>query len=251
MFAALRSAEWSHMRDYVSGAFFDVLPGPDLAKEVAKLSRNMTRRRAFDTRRDVLAAAWVGRTPTVSPVGALRGASVASLQTFDDETRTAIGDATLAAFFRVVLEGGDVLLDLRPSRLAWSNGALEWSPSRLWTTWDAEFAQHVAGLYRGFYGDDDAVFDQALAGLGISSARDVLRAHFGAENQHAVAFELEKFHATFHEVFVSCRDSGASLHPGFVTLGLLLACLYETLELLGGTFDVRAAYEGCVARGPS
>ena len=71
----------------------------------------------------------------------------------------------------------------------------------------------------------------------------MLRQHFGGDNQSAVAFELETFHATFHEVCVSCRDNGASLNRGFVTLGLLLTCLYETLELLGGTFDVWAAFE--------
>jgi hypothetical protein len=247
MFAALRSAEWSHMRDYVSGAFFDVLPATDLAKEVAKLSRNTTRRRVFEARRAELGQQWANTSPTVVPTSSLIGTSLTDSAPIDEETRTAIGDATLAAFFRIALGGGDVLLDLRPSRLAWSNDELEWAPGRLWTTWDRQFSQHVAGLYRGFYGDDDALFDQALEGLGLSSARAVLRKHFGEEDQRAVAFELETFHATFHEVFVSCRDSGASLHRGFVTLGLLLACLYETLEFLGGTFDVRAAFERTVS----
>jgi hypothetical protein len=53
--------------------------------------------------------------------------------------------------------------------------------------------------------------------------------------------------AISHKTLVTCRDSGASLNPGSATLGLLLACIYETLELRGGTFDVRAALENTVA----
>ncbi len=243
MFAALRSADWSHLRDYVSGAFFDVLPAADLATEVARLSRNTTRKRAFEKRVAALSRDWTKQSPAVAVLTRSSGVCLADSAPFSEPERQAIGSAVLAAFFRVVLDGGDVFLDLRPSRLAWTGQSLEWTPGRLWATWDDTFSRHVAGLYRGFYGDDEALFDRSLDGLGLSPARDTLRQHFGGDDQRAVTFKLETFHATFHDVFVSCRDHGGSLNRGFVTLGLLLACLYEALELLGGTFDVRAAFD--------
>ncbi len=55
-------------------------------------------------------------------------------------------------------------------------------------------------------------------------------------------FEAKHFHATFHEVFVRCRDAGATLHRNFLALGLHLACLYDALESLAVTFDVREAW---------
>lgn len=219
-----------------------MLPATDLAAEVARRSRNTARKRAFNARRTEPSELWAADVPRVVPVAALDTPSLAA-QRPSDEDRAQVGAATLAAFFRVVLEGGNVFLDLRPSRLAWTGAELRWSPGRLWSSWDDEFSRQVAGLYRGLYRDDDALFDRSLRGLGLSRAQTVLRTHFGGDDQTAVAFKLETFHTTFHEVFVSCRDNDASLHRGFVTLGLLLACLYETLELLGGTFDIRAAFE--------
>ena len=243
MLSAIRSAEWSHLRDYVSGAFFDVLPAATLAAEVGRLSRNTTRRRHFDARTALLAAQWSGLKPSIELQASVFGASLAARPPASGPERAAAGHATLVAFFRVVLEGGDLLMDLRPTRLSWHDGVLFWAPSRLWTTWSDEFGTGVAELYRGFYGDDPARFDAALRVLGLAPAGDVMRRHFGGDDQRAVSFDIATFHSTFHDVFVSCRDAGHRLDRGFVGLGLILACLYETLEGLGGTFDVRAAFD--------
>ncbi len=241
MLRTLRTTEWSHLRDYVSGAFFEVLPASLLAAEVAKLSRNLARRRAFEQARAHVASRWAGLEPTVALVDRLPGPAL--VDGVDPSVREQIGHRVLVAFFRVVLGGGDVMLDLRPTRWSWTGQALAWAPGRLWTTWAPAFGEQVAELYAGFYADDDAGFRAALSALGLSAAEGPMRAHFGLDDQRAVAFRLERFHETFHDVFVACRDAGGSLDPGFVSLGLALATLYETMEVLGGAFDVRAAWE--------
>ena len=40
-----------------------------------------------------------------------------------------------------------------------------------------------------------------------------------------------------------CKASKLQLHPNFVALGLMLACLYQQLEELDVTCDVRAAFD--------
>lgn len=241
MLRALRTTEWSHLRDYVSGAFFEVLPASLLASEVARLSRNLTRGRAFGQVRDDVSDAWTALEPRISVVESLSGRSVADGGA--DDHRAEMGHHVLVAFFRIVLRGGDVMLDLRPGRWSWREGRSEWAPGRLWTTWAPEFGAAIAELYRGFYADDEAVFREALDALDLAAAEGPMRAHFGLDDQRAVAFRLDRFHETFHQVFVAQRDAGGTLDPGFVSLGLMLACMYETMELLGGTFDVRAAWE--------
>ena len=71
--------------------------------------------------------------------------------------------------------------------------------------------------------------------------------HFGGGNQQAVVFDPVEFRQTFHRVFVACRDANATLPGGFVPLGLYLAMLYDHMASLGGTWDVRAAYNRAAA----
>ena len=56
-----------------------------------------------------------------------------------------------------------------------------------------------------------------------------------------MTFEVNAFVASFHAIFVRCKERGIELHPNFLPLGLNLATLYATLEALRGPFDVRAA----------
>ena len=91
--------------------------------------------------------------------------------------------------------------------------------------------------------DDEPRFAAGIAALGLEGAAPVLRDHFGAGDQRAVQFRTDDFRARFHEVFVRCRDAGQALHPGFVPLGIALACLYDGLEALDVPLDVRDAFE--------
>ena len=71
---------------------------------------------------------------------------------------------------------------------------------------------------------------------------NVFRQHFGSGDQRSVTFSLAHFRSTFHETFLICKREGVRLSAEFVSLGLMLACLYEHLEKLNADFDVRAAY---------
>lgn len=242
MLSLIRAAEWSHLRDYVSPAFVQVLPASALASETARWAANATRGKAFREALGALSHALDRRSPGVSVV---EQASPAGLRLADlsPEQRTLAGQRVLELFFSIVLGPADKVLDLRPERFTFVDGKLHWAPGRLWTTWSASFGDSIGKLYRGFYGDDDARFDRALGALDLTPASGVMRRHFGGDDQRQVRFETATFHATFHEVFVTCRDAGVVLDPGFVSLGVLLGCLYQTLESLQGPFDVRAAFD--------
>jgi hypothetical protein len=85
-------------------------------------------------------------------------------------------------------------------------------------------------------------------GLGLAEAEDAIRAQFGLAEQRAVRFSLRDFQQKFQDVFVRCQETGSRIDPGFLSLGLYLATLYEHLEALGEPLDVRAAFDAVVDR---
>ena len=87
-----------------------------------------------------------------------------------------------------------------------------------------------------------------LAALGLAQAEGAIRSQFGEGQQHAVRFLLEDFQKKFQDVFVRCQETGSRIDTGFLSLGLYLATLYEHLEALGESFDVRAAFDAASAR---
>jgi hypothetical protein len=101
----------------------------------------------------------------------------------------------------------------------------------------------VRALYQGHYQGQDALFKSGLAALGLAPAEAVLRDHFGAGDQTAVAFGLPQLQASFAKVFDRCADAGSRVHPEFTALGVALLGLYESLEHCGGLHDVLAAYQ--------
>ena len=105
----------------------------------------------------------------------------------------------------------------------------------------------IQRLYRGFYGDDTAMFNDALSDLALEPARDTFIRHFGDGDQRSVRFEQAHFHQTFHQAFKSCAEDGGQLHQNFISLGLMLGCLYAHLEPLDMALDVRAAHDAALA----
>lgn len=99
MFRAAARTEWSQLRDYVSGAFFDVLPPATLRTEVARLSKNLLRPGAFADERDALNDIWRELTPSITVAADLPGPSLA------DGPQADAAHAVLVAFFRLVLGG--------------------------------------------------------------------------------------------------------------------------------------------------
>lgn len=173
---------------------------------------------------------WIERAP---PAGA----------PLDAQARRRQGDAALRLYFRQILRWDEVVVDLRAAAFRSSGADLSWSPRPLWARWDPRFRDGLRELYRGFYAGDDQRFRAGLGALGMLAGEDVFRATFGGDDQRRVAFTVKGFQRTFHQVFVRCRDAGDELPGGVLPLGLTLGCLYQQLETLGGTYDVRAAFE--------
>jgi len=241
----LRGTEWSQLRDLVSPAFFQVLPAGLLASQVGELASNYGSRKGYRS-------AWAARENALNAQGlevamddgARKRAAQRPAQ--GDPRRGLRGQRVLEVYFHQIFHGDQTLLDLRPERAALadeSSSVLAWAPSAMWVAWKPDFLEPLRDLYRGFYEEDEQSFRGALDALDIRAAEDTFRRHFGEGDQSAVSFEVAKFRDTFHEAFVRCREAGAQLHPNFLALGIYLATLYLHLEELGGTFDVRTAYQ--------
>jgi hypothetical protein len=159
------------------------------------------------------------------------------------------GDVLLRLYFHQLLVGPVALLDLGPHRFS-GVSPLAWSPSWARHTWSGSFRSAVHNLYAGFYGDDRARFDAALAALGLTPARAAFLDHFGGDPT-SVRFSALHFRGTFHGAFVACRDAGTQIHPDFLPMGMMLSSLYAHLEALDVPLDVQAAWRDVEASAES
>ncbi|MDJ0848192.1 MAG: hypothetical protein QNK04_07440 [Myxococcota bacterium] len=238
---AVRGTEWSQFLDYVTPSFFDVVGVRDLLSQGQEMAANLANGRGF---RELQGAHT--RTLAAREIPVRIGVSPGEAGSPDDPR--ALGQRILEVYFAQLFAGDTAILDLRADGWAWPSGeeAPSWRPRALWVRWEPGFLDAVRDLYRGFYQEDDARFEEGLRALRLEPAGEVLRAHFGEGDQRAVRFESRVFHSSFHEVFLRCRDEGVSLHRNFLALGLYLACLYDGLEELG-PLDVRDAFERATA----
>jgi hypothetical protein len=242
----LRGTEWSQLGDYVSPSFFEVLPARALWAQLRELGGNARDGRGFAVAGRAVEAHLASIDCPVR-VGAEAEGAAPGLDVLDQTARHDRGQRVLEVYFAQLAGAPATILDLRASRFEGGGDDLRWRPRPLWIRWDDDFLEGLRDLYAGFYEGDDARFQGALAGLGLSAAEDVFREHFGGDDQSAVRFEAAKFQATFHEAFVRCRDEGVRLHRNFLALGIYLGCLYDHLEALGLAFDVRAAWQRAAA----
>ena len=240
---AVQEVSWKELADFVSPSFFEVVPARSLWKQGRELVSNARDPKRFRTLAEATGRRLEERGVDVElRTGGAPGRS-GSLEDLDDGARRERGQRVLEIYFGQLLSGDAAVLDLRPDRFAGEGTRLVWSPSPFFLHWEPDFLDAVRRLYGGFYGDDDDAFAEALSDLGIEVAADLFRAHFGEGDQRSVEFHPKTFRSSFHEIFVRCRDAGVSLHPNFIALGFYLAALYDHLGLLGGRYDVRAAFE--------
>lgn len=237
----LRGTEWAKATDYLSPAFFQVVPTLAMGKKIATLAASYADRRAFAQvcAEGIEARQALGLELDLST----HPASVDAPLTADKEV------VVLKLFFLQLLFADTVLLDLRRAAFSIDDSErLIWTPKPLFATLDPAFASAVRSLYRGFYAGHWEEFDRALSELGLIDSRDLFLEHFGA-SQSEMRFELPAFRKTFHEVFVRCKTHRTRLHPDFLAFGAALFCLYEHLERGGRQFDVRSAFNDAVAIG--
>ena len=155
-----------------------------------------------------------------------------------------LGTRVLTLFFHQILTQSTWILDFRSEAFQGEMpSGLKWQPQPYFYEVSPKFLDGIRALYLGFYTSDDRLFDQALVQLGLSGARQSLRNHFGGGDQTKIQFQLKLFQNTFTDVFEACAKTGVKLQPDFFVLGLSLLSLYENLETLSVSFNVRACFE--------
>ena len=239
----LGGAEWKQLADFVSPSFFDVMPARALLRQGRELLGNASDRSGFRDLSQEVEAALERRGVAVELHAGGEAAEPDAHRDLDDAGRRARGQRVLEIYFGQLVAHEAAVIDLRLDRFLASGEALAWHPGPYWIRWDGAFLDAMRRVYAGFYSGDEALFDAALADLGLEAAGESFRHHFGDGDQRDVRFDPKRFQASFHDVFVRCRDAGASLHPNFLALGCYLAALYDHLGALGGSYDVRGAYE--------
>lgn len=161
------------------------------------------------------------------------------------------GQFALQLFFFQILTQDTWILDFRAeSFLSNQKGVTSWDPKPLYYKVSPEFLQGIRELYRGFYCEDDVLFEHALTHLGLMGAKDCLKNHFGQGDQTQVEFKLKKFQTTFTEVFSVCKREGLELQPEFFVLGLMLLTLYQNLESEGELQNARKCFIEALEKTP-
>ena len=174
-----------------------------------------------------------------------------ALEGATEDERREVGALALRLYFEQIYVRDFAVLDLRATafRLDRSVGDIVWGPRPFFLRWQPDFLSALRKMYAGFYRADDVLFRQGVARLSLEPAAGVLLDYFGTGDQDAVRFRTAEYHASFHEVFVRCREEGLALHRNFIAFGIYLACLYDLLESLELPFDVRSAFEQAQPKG--
>ncbi len=236
----LKNTEWSRATDYLSPVFFQIVPTIAMGKKIAKLVSSYADQRAFA---DLCTERNTGLMSLGIAIDLVKNEETRAPLTEDQEFKV------LTLYFWQLLYTNTPILDLRQVVFtSVQSGGLLWTPKPLFATFDAGFAQAVRDMYIGFYTDDVARFDRALLELNLSHARELFLEHFGGF-QSAMAFDLNLFRKTFHDLFVSCKANKTRIHPDFLAFGAGLFSLYEHLERHKRKFDVKAAFESARALG--
>ena len=234
--ALLRGTDWSKIADYLSPVLFQVVPPLAMAKQVQALVTSYRDKDRFSG----LVAELAPQILRL-PLGIQLAAEVED-GPLQSAPPLGLGERVLRLYFWQILTQPVALLDLRSK--GWAElpqTVYRWQPAPLLMAWEPDFITAVRQLYRGFYHEDEATLDQGLEAIGLKPGKAALIAHFG-QDQTQVAFDLAHFRSSFHDIFVACKNAKSRLHPNVLGLGAALACLYEHLQTLGGSFDARAAY---------
>ncbi len=241
---AVKGTSWSHLLDYLSPALFDVMPARDLIKQGRELMANRSDTGRFAETRSQVGDELASQGIEVHLADKHESTEKTELAHLDGDRAREVGQRILAVYFGQIFSGDRAILDLRSSSFLLSEpSALHWHPSALYIEWEPRFLDAIRDLYVGFYLEDEGRFQRALGSLDMADSADVLINLLGRDDPRNARFESAAFHAHFHEMFVTYRDRGTTLHRNFLALGVYLICLYDALECLGGSFDVRSAVE--------
>ncbi len=247
LYAFARDAEFRQLTQFVSPAFFRVMPAAQLLAQARQLLANRRDAARFDgiiaQRKQRLGDAGLRialRTDQDAPQSSV-GRRPEAARGLTTEERAA---ALVELYFHQLFDDGASIIDLRRDAFE-AQTDFVWQPAPWFVEWDPAFIAGLRQLYTGFYTGDTQRFQHALSELQLQDAESAFRRHFGA-GQKQVLFTRKHFVQTFQEVFVRCSESGRRLHPNFLPLGIYLATLYDHAEQLGVAVDVEAAFHRTV-----
>ncbi len=234
----VQGTDFRRFLDFATPAFFEVMPARGLLSAAGSLVKGYRDRDGYRAAVEHRAAQLPALRLTLSEERPAR-----PVRELDDGERRQVGEAALRLYFHQLLDpSGATLLNLGADRFGFDGGPL-YRPGPGFVQWPPAFQGALADVYRSFYLDTGKSLDEALEPLGLVPAADVFERHFGDGEQRAVKFRVSHFIAAFHEVFLVCKREKIRLDPAFLSLGIYLATLYETLEEVGVPLDVRASFE--------
>jgi hypothetical protein len=237
----LKGTDWEIFLDFVSPAFFDVVPTVGMVKAFGTIIRDYRDKRAFEKVRRHCANTALAVANSASAVQLKLVEEFSLSPALGDATvdKQTLGEAVLRLYFAQIFTDGDTVLDLRSTAF---NDQYEWCPRPIFYTWQPEFLFGLRNMYAGFYGKKADEFNLGLSQLNLSHAAGVIENHFGGNRSHAMRFSLQQLKESLHAIFVSCKANKQRLHADFFALGFYLLCLYQNLENLGCAFNVDRAF---------
>jgi hypothetical protein len=249
----LEGTNWQALLGYVSPTFFQLVSPRDVSRSAFRLARNWFDDERFVDAVNVRSAAVENLDVGLSVTGTIRRkqqrlpfhSDAPAGREIDARCRT--GEQALTLFFHQIYAQGPIFLDLRRSHFQCNGDSQKqeylFAATPLYCEWSPQFQAAMQDLYAAFYGNLSQIeYMGALRSLGIEAVADTFERAFGGERKSAARFHLADFRVTFHEVFMRCLETRATLHPDFLTLGIAIATLYDHLELDGGTYNVAECY---------
>lgn len=231
-----REHEWYPLLEFLSPVFFEIVPAWDMVRILTQLTRDSGKKSQQARYQDQLTHFL---NQIILPIHLTQ---TSAWSRHERDSNLSRGDVILRLYFAQILHQDSCCLDLRHRSFQEESESYLWNPRYFVWQWQPSFLEALRAVYRGFYGDDNTLFEQGLRELNLLHAAPTFRKHFGGQEQRAVQFQLKDFSRTFHDIFVLCRDQHVRLPAEFLPFGLYLITLYEHLDRLGGAYDVRAAF---------
>ena len=216
-----------------------------LAKEIAPMTVRLGRRHLDDSSFESL------RALEVKGVDLIKETLASNYSELDSGQRREAGETVLRLYFAQLSNSDGLCLDLRPKHFEFEGRTLHFSPNNVWFSFNESFRLALIDLYKGFYHQQEELFDKALARIGLTKnledseserLKNLFREHFGPGNQEMVKFEMTHFQDSFYELFRFFMDHQVALDKDFMFLGVYLVGLYLNLEALGEPVNVRRAF---------
>ena len=245
----LKNSDWAFLLDFVSPAFFKVIPPFELIGNATALAK---RTRDPELYRSAVSGLQSHFTRALSDTKIIAGGMtqagefpagvLTELKTADEKVRIELATRIVEIYFAQILAKQTLLLDVRLTRFAVDGQNILWSPAPLLGVFSDDFLNAMGELYTGYYCGRPEQMRSALKKINLDWAHEVFISHFGDGNQTAVKFTMAHFVHTFHEIFMLCKSERKNLKGEFVQLGVLLGLMYESLESLNVAVDVRSAF---------